>query len=126
MTNTRITDPEIMEFRYPVRLDRFEIRKKSGGNGKWQGGNGIIREITFLEGVDLTVLTQHRKETPYGLLGGETGKTGKQLIHKASGDLINLKGIDTQKLKPGDKLIIKTPGGGGYGKSEKTPKLIKK
>ncbi|WP_020530612.1 hydantoinase B/oxoprolinase family protein [Flexithrix dorotheae] len=116
MTNTRITDPEILEFRYPVRLEKFEIRKGSGGIGKWHGGNGITREITFLTAMDLTVLTQHREENPYGLEGGKPGETGAQFIKREiDKKIIKLGGIDSHKLNPGDKLIIHTPGGGGYG-----------
>lgn len=116
MTNTRITDPEIMEWRYPVRLDKFEIRKNSGGNGKWKGGNGIVREITFLKPLEMTILSQHRIQQPYGLEGGEEGKCGEQYIITASGEKEILEGIDSRKLNPGDKLVVKTPGGGGYGK----------
>lgn len=122
MTNTRITDPEIFEHRYPVRLDRFEIRANSGGKGKFKGGDGIIREITFLEPVSLSVLTQHRSERPYGLNGGEEGECGEQYIMKQNGqggcDKIMLDGIDGREIKAGDKLVIKTPGGGGFGKAE--------
>ncbi|MEM7655349.1 MAG: hydantoinase B/oxoprolinase family protein [Bacteroidota bacterium] len=115
MTNTRITDPEILEFRYPVRLEEFAVREDSGGVGKWQGGNGIIRELRFLEPIALTLLSQHRKEAPYGLLGGESGKTGKQFIIKANGDRISLEGIEGANLEAGDRIRILTPGGGGYG-----------
>jgi 5-oxoprolinase (ATP-hydrolysing) len=122
MTNTRITDPEIFEHRYPVRLDRFEIRAGSGGNGKFKGGDGIIREITFLEPVSLSVLTQHRSERPYGLEGGEEGQCGEQYIERTNeqGKVENvpLKGIDGLDVNAGDKLVIKTPGGGGFGKPE--------
>ncbi|MBL6449718.1 hydantoinase B/oxoprolinase family protein [Fulvivirga sp. 29W222] len=116
MTNTRITDPEIMEWRYPVRLNKFEIRKDSGGNGKWHGGDGIIREITFLKPLEMTILSQHRIQKPYGLEGGEKGECGEQFIMTKSGTKQVLKGIDSRKLNAGDKLIVKTPGGGGYGK----------
>ena len=126
MTNTRITDPEIFEHRYPVRLDRFEIRSGSGGKGKFNGGDGIIREITFLEPVSLSVLTQHRKEMPYGLNGGESGQTGEQYILRGGKigepdkacEKIPLKGIDGMTVDAGDKLVIKTPGGGGFGEPE--------
>ncbi|ELR69978.1 5-oxoprolinase [Fulvivirga imtechensis AK7] len=115
MTNTRITDPEIMEWRYPVRLKRFEIRKGSGGEGKWKGGNGVIREIEFLEPLELTILSQHRNKTPYGLKGGMPGQIGQQHLIKASGEGLWLKGIDTCDVQSGDRLVMYTPGGGGYG-----------
>lgn len=119
MTNTRITDPEILEFRYPVRLENFGIRKKSGGSGLWKGGNGIERTITFLEPLEVTVLTQHRKELPYGLKGGEPGQKGRQYIIRKNGKIENLKGIDARHVNPGDAITILTPGGGGYGGAEK-------
>ncbi len=122
MTNTRITDPEVLELRYPVRLVRFEIRKNSGGKGKWKGGNGIIREIILLEDLDINLLSQHRVEKPYGLKGGSTGKTGKQVILHPDGKKKLLKGMDGVKVNAGDRLVIETPGGGGYGKMKK-PRL---
>ncbi len=115
MTNTRITDPEILELRYPVRLERFAIRRGSGGMGKWNGGDGIIRELRFLEPVSLTVLTQHREVAPYGLEGGGPGKKGRQSILKADGYEIALKGIDEAELAVGDMIVMETPGGGGWG-----------
>jgi 5-oxoprolinase (ATP-hydrolysing) len=121
MTNTRITDPEIMEHRYPVQVERMAVRTNSGGMGKWQGGDGIIREIMFLERVDLNILSQHRKEYPFGMNGGEPGKTGRQFIIRQNGAHESLKGIDSAKLHPGDKIVIETPGGGGWG--EKTSRL---
>ncbi len=118
MTNTRITDPEILEFRYPVRLEKFEIRKNSGGEGKWKGGNGVVREITFKENVEVNILSQHRVESPYGLAGGLSGKTGKQKLITSKGQTITLKGMDNINANMGDRIIIETPGGGGYGKQK--------
>jgi len=115
MTNTRATDPEILEYRYPVRLGRYEIRKGSGGGGKWTGGNGITRELIFLEPVSLSVLSQHRIVPPFGLEGGRPGKTGKQWIEKSDGTEITLQWKDGAELKENDRFIIQTPGGGGYG-----------
>ncbi|MES2797282.1 MAG: hydantoinase B/oxoprolinase family protein [Bacteroidota bacterium] len=117
MTNTRITDPEIMELRYPVRLNRFEIRENSGGNGKFNGGNGIVREIEFLAPVKLSVLSQHRKVAPFGLLGGEAGSLGNQYIIKENGGVISLSGYSAADLEAGDRFVIETPGGGGWGES---------
>jgi 5-oxoprolinase (ATP-hydrolysing) len=117
MTNTRITDPEIMELRYPVRLERFAIRAGSGGEGKWTGGNGVIRQIRFLESVALTILSQHRKVIPYGSQGGKGGKRGKQYVIRADGKRVDLLGIDACEMENGDRFIIETPGGGGWGES---------
>lgn len=115
MTNTAGTDPEILEHRYPVRLERYEIRKNSGGHGYHTGGNGITRKFIFLEPVSLSVLTQHRKQKPYGLNGGNTGKTGEQLVLRKDGSQEFLESIDGADLAAGDSFIIKTPGGGGFG-----------
>lgn len=115
MTNTRITDAEVLELRYPVRLERFAIKKQSGGAGKWQGGNGIIREITFLANVSLSVLTQHRKVAPYGLEGGESGAIGKQYIVRKNGQIELLKGLDKKEMENGDRIVMETPSGGGFG-----------
>ena len=116
MTNTRGTDPEILEYNYPVRLDCYAIRKGSGGHGKWKGGDGIVREMTFLDDVTLTVMTQHRIQKPYGIKGGQPGATGNQKVIFASGESVNLKPSDQLKLRRGDRFVIQTPGGGGYGK----------
>lgn len=118
MTNTRITDPEVLEFRYPVRLRRFEIRKHSGGKGTWKGGDGIIREIEFEEMLEVSILTQHRKQLPYGILGGSPGKTGNQAIFRSTGNQERLRAIDQITVYPGDRIIIKTPGGGGCGAAQ--------
>lgn len=115
MTNTRITDPEILEFRYPVVLEKMSIRKASGGKGKWCGGDGIVRQLRFEEDVTLTMLSQHRVQSPFGMDGGLSGKTGKQVVFSKSGEEIELKGIETIELKKGDRIRIETPGGGGYG-----------
>lgn len=115
MTNTRGTDPEIFEHKYPVRLNRYAIRKGSGGKGKFRGGYGIIRDITFLEPVYLSVLTQHRKEKPYGLKGGGYGKPGHQIIIRKNGKKEVLAPVDGSALEAGDRFVIHTPGGGGYG-----------
>ena len=116
MTNTRITDPELLELRYPVRLERFEIRKGSGGKGKWNGGDGIVREIFFKDSLEINLLSQHRIEKPYGSKGGNSGKTGEQIIITKTGGRKSMKGMDSADVVKGDSLIIKTPGGGGWGK----------
>lgn len=116
MTNTRITDPEILERRYPVRLERFAVRRGSGGPGRWRGGDGTVREITFLEPMSLSLLTQHRVEAPYGFAGGEPGARGRQRLVRASGEVEELASIDAREVLPGDRLIVETPGGGGWGR----------
>lgn len=115
MTNTRITDPEILEFRYPVRLERFAIRQDSGGRGKWRGGKGVVREIRFLAPVSLTILSQHRRVAPYGLAGGEPGSCGEQFLIRANGKVESIAGIAGVQMQTGDRIEILTPGGGGYG-----------
>jgi len=117
MTNTRLTDPEVLEFRYPVRLESFEIRTGSGGAGKWRGGDGTVRTIRFLERMDLSLLTGHRRVPPFGLEGGEPGALGENSVRRADGSVEPLEGCDQTVVEPGDALIVKTPGGGGYGKS---------
>ena len=121
MTNTRITDPETLELRYPVRLRAFALRRGSGGAGKWRGGDGIVRELEFLAPVELTLLSQHRKEVPYGMAGGLPGKAGEQFLIRADGTREDLGGIDSAGMQPGDRVFIKTPGGGGWGPSEDQP-----
>ncbi len=115
MTNTRITDAELIEHRYPVRLETFRIRKNSGGKGKWNGGDGVVRIFQFLSPLTLSVLTQHRTVHPYGMEGGEDGATGKQYIIRKDGNIENLTSIDGCKVYPGDRFVIETPGGGGWG-----------
>ncbi|HVP74032.1 MAG TPA: hydantoinase B/oxoprolinase family protein, partial [Phycisphaerales bacterium] len=115
MTNTRITDPEIIEHRYPVRLDRFAIRRGSGGRGAHRGGDGAVREITFLEPMALSVLTQHRVEPPYGMAGGVEGALGRQTLIRAGGQRIELGSVDGCDVHPGDRLVLETPGGGAWG-----------
>jgi len=110
MTNTAITDPEILESRYPVRLREFSLRHGSGGEGKFHGGEGVVREIEFLRPLDLSLIAQHRNEGPYGCEGGHRGVKGKQTLNGTS-----LPGIASSKVKAGDVLRIETPGGGGWG-----------
>jgi len=118
MTNTAITDPEILEWRFPVRLERFAVRQDSGGQGKFIGGNGIIRELVFTEPVSLSLLTQNRTQGPYGLNGGQAGQPGEQHLAKRNGEIIELESTAQESLEVGDRLILKTPGGGGFGKPE--------
>ncbi len=118
MTNTAITDPEVLEHRYPVRVERFAIRRGSGGRGKWRGGDGVVRELTFLERVSVSLLSQHRAVAPCGVGGGEPGRPGHQRLVRAAGEVVELAGIDGCEAAPGDRLILKTPGGGGWGRSD--------
>ncbi|HEX2094137.1 MAG TPA: hydantoinase B/oxoprolinase family protein, partial [Longimicrobiaceae bacterium] len=117
MTNTRITDPETVEHRYPVRVERFAVRRGSGGEGRWRGGDGAVRELVFLEPMSLSVLTQHRAEGPYGMEGGEAGAPGRQQVVRASGETVELGPVDGCEVGPGDRLVLETPGGGGWGKA---------
>ena len=113
MTNTRATDPEVLELRYPVRLDRFALRSGSGGNGRWRGGDGIVRHLTFLEPLELSLLTQRRREGPYGLDGGEPGARGHQRLVRADGTVEELDSSASVQVESGDRLELETPGGGG-------------
>jgi 5-oxoprolinase (ATP-hydrolysing) len=115
MTNTRMTDPEVLELRYPVRLERFAIRRGSGGNGKWHGGDGAIRRIRFLEPMTAVIVSSRRNVAPFGLEGGEDGAVGRQWVERADGTREVLTGTDSAEMKPGDVFVIETPGGGGYG-----------
>ncbi len=116
MTNSRLTDPEILEHRFPVILEQFAIRQASGGKGKYHGGNGIIRKIRFLEPMTATLLTGHRKIPPYGMQGGKTGALGKNTLKRANGLKQELGTTAEVQLEKDDVIIIQTPGGGGYGK----------
>lgn len=115
MTNTRITDPEILELRYPVQLERFALRRESGGVGKYRGGEGVIRELTFLEPLSLSLLGQHRRVPPYGFAGGGPGACGEQVLIRKGGEVQLLEGIDHAEVAAGDRLVLRTPGGGGWG-----------
>ncbi len=116
MTNTRLTDPEVLEDRYPVRLRLFAIRRGSGGKGQHRGGDGVVREIEFLEPLDVSLLTQRRTRQPYGLVGGEPGARGENLLLARGGKPKLLRSSDEFRARVGDVLRVSTPGGGGYGK----------
>ncbi|KAL4842435.1 hypothetical protein H8958_009419 [Nasalis larvatus] len=118
MTNTRITDPEILESRYPVILRRFELRRGSGGRGRFRGGDGVTRELVFREEALLSVLTERRAFQPYGLHGGEPGACGLNLLIRKNGRTVNLGGKTSVTVYPGDVFCLHTPGGGGYGDPE--------
>src|SRR5487761_2632009 len=115
MTTTRLTDPEVLEWRFPVMLESFEIRYGSGGAGRWHGGNGVVRRVRFLEAMTAAILSGHRHIPPYGMAGGEPGRVGCTRVERADGSILQLGGADKAELVPGDVFVIETPGGGGYG-----------
>ncbi len=115
MTNTRITDPEILERRYPVLLREFSLRKNSGGRGRYRGGDGLIREIEFLEPMEVAILSERRVLAPYGLAGGTSGKRGLNRFIRRDEKQINLGGKNKIRAAAGERIRIETPGGGGYG-----------
>jgi 5-oxoprolinase (ATP-hydrolysing) len=118
MTNTRLTDPEILEFRYPVVLEDFHIRIRSGGRGKWNAGDGVRRTIRFLETMDCTILSGHRRVRPFALAGGEAGQVGENAVRRNDGRVEKLAGCDETVIEAGEAVIIQTPTAGGYGKPE--------
>ena len=118
MTNTRLTDPEVLEFRYPVLLEDFHIRPGSGGRGRWNAGNGVRRTIRFLEPMECTILSGHRIVPPFGLAGGGSGQIGENWVRRNDGRMERLKGADATNVDAGEAIIIQTPTAGGYGKPE--------
>ena len=122
MTNTRITDPEVYELRYPIILRQFSIRKGSGGSGRYRGGDGVIREIEFRIPLSVSMLSERRVIRPYGLGGGEAGQAGLNLFVTKELDgterTINIGGKMELETKPGERILIHTPGGGGWGRED--------
>ena len=114
MTNSRLTDPEVLEWRFPVVLEYFGIRRASGGRGRFHGGDGIRRRVRFLEAMTAAILSNHRRIPPFGLRGGEPGALGRNWVERASGERVELSGTGKADMAPGDTFIIETPGGGGY------------
>jgi 5-oxoprolinase (ATP-hydrolysing) len=121
MTNSRITDPEVLEWRFPVRLEEFSIRRGSGGDGAFKGGDGSVRKIRFIEPMNAAIISSHREVRPSGIKGGEDGECGHNYILKKNGDILELSGRAELKMNSGDLFVIETPGGGGFG----TMKTIK-
>jgi len=119
MTNTRLTDPEVLEFRYPVLLEDFHIREGSGGRGRWNAGDGVRRTIRFLEKMDCTILSGHRRVRPFGLAGGEAGQIGENSVRRNDGRVEKLAGADATVIDAGEAIIIQPPTAGGYGKPER-------
>ena len=115
MTNSRLTDPEVLEWRFPVRLQRFSIRRGSGGAGRHRGGDGVVRELEFLEPMTVAVLSNCRVVAPHGIAGGSAGSPGDNSILRRDGQRERLAGTAQTTVEAGDQLIIATPGGGGCG-----------
>ena len=118
MTNSRLTDPEVLEFRFPVRLDSYTIRHGSGGAGRWHGGNGGVRRVRFLEPMTAAILSNNRLHAPFGMAGGEPGARGANRVERADGTVEELGHIARTQMQPGDVFVIETPGGGGYGRPD--------
>ena len=117
MTNTRLTDPEILELRHPVLLEDFHIRENSGGDGAYRGGDGVIRRLRFLDKMTASIVSSTRETVPFGLQGGGAGQPGRNYVERTDGTATTLKGADQTEMAPGDILVIETPGGGGFGNS---------
>jgi 5-oxoprolinase (ATP-hydrolysing) len=115
MTNSRLTDPEILETRLPVRLDQFAIRRGSGGEGAHRGGDGVLRELTFLEPMRANILANRRSVAPRGIMGGSDAKPGRNWVERSDGSVEELSATAAADMQPGDRFVIETPGGGGFG-----------
>jgi 5-oxoprolinase (ATP-hydrolysing) len=115
MTNSRLTDPEVLEARFPVVLESFEIRRESGGKGRWNGGDGGTRRIRFLQEMTASILSNGRSVAAFGMAGGGPGSLGRSIVQRADGRVEILSHIASVTMQPGDVFVIETPGGGGYG-----------
>jgi 5-oxoprolinase (ATP-hydrolysing) len=115
MTNSRLTDPEVLEWRYPVRVEQFRVRPGSGGEGAHRGGDGAVRRLRFLEPLTAAIVSSSRRVPPYGLAGGLPGARGRNAVERANGSVEELPGVAQTRMEPGDVLVVETPGGGGYG-----------
>jgi 5-oxoprolinase (ATP-hydrolysing) len=120
MTNSRLTDPEVLEWRYPVQVQSYEIRRGSGGSGRWRGGDGGTRRLRFLEPMTVTTLSGHRRVPAFGLAGGSPGALGRHWVEHPDGSVTAMEGCDSVQLAAGDVFVIETPGGGGYGEPDPT------
>jgi 5-oxoprolinase (ATP-hydrolysing) len=117
MTNSRLTDPEVLEWRFPILLECFEIRPGSGGDGAHRGGDGTRRRLRFLEEMELAILSGHRRVPPYGIAGGEPGSCGRNWVERVDGSRHPMTGTDATVMRPGDVFVLETPGGGGFGRT---------
>jgi 5-oxoprolinase (ATP-hydrolysing) len=115
MTNSRLTDPEVLEFRFPVLLEHFGVRGGSGGAGQWRGGDGATRRIRFLSAMSASILSNNRRIAPFGLHGGSPGEPGSNSVQRLNGAMERLSSCATVHLAAGEVFVIETPGGGGYG-----------
>jgi 5-oxoprolinase (ATP-hydrolysing) len=115
MTNSRLTDPEVLELRFPVLVEDFAIRKGSGGEGRWRGGDGVLRRIRFREPMTAAILSNHRRIAPFGADGGEAAQPGANRVERADGAVEALGATASVEMAAGDAFVIETPGGGGYG-----------
>jgi 5-oxoprolinase (ATP-hydrolysing) len=115
MTNSRLTDPEVLEWRFPVLLEEFRIRTGSGGAGRWKGGDGAVRRVRFLAPMTASILSNNRVYPPRGAHGGADGQVGRNRVERADGRVEDLAGCDRVEVAPGDVFVIETPGAGGYG-----------
>jgi len=115
MTNTRMTDPEVLESRFPVRVEQMSIRRGSGGSGHRRGGDGVVRRLRFLEPMTATILSSHRLTGAFGVAGGGDGAPGRNCVERADGGIEELAGNDRVDIEAGDIVTIETPGGGGWG-----------
>jgi 5-oxoprolinase (ATP-hydrolysing) len=115
MTNSRLTDPEVLEWRFPVLLESFEIRRGSGGAGAHRGGHGAVRRVRFLEPMTAAILSNHRRVPPHGMAGGEPGALGHNYVLRAGGERVELGATGRVEMGTGDVFVVETPGGGGYG-----------
>ncbi|HJV80273.1 hydantoinase B/oxoprolinase family protein [Noviherbaspirillum sp.] len=118
MTNSRLTDPEVLEWRFPVRLESYEIRHGSGGKGKWQGGNGGVRKVRFLENMTASILSNNRLHGAFGMAGGKAGEPGRNIVVRRDGGVEELAHVARTEMQAGDVFVIETPGGGGYGATQ--------
>lgn len=117
MTNSRLTDPEVLEFRFPVRLDSYAIRHGSGGQGQWQGGSGGVRKVRFLENMTASILSNNRLHAPFGMKGGQAGMSGRNYVVRQDGSVEELGFVAKTEMQAGDVFVVETPGGGGYGEA---------
>jgi 5-oxoprolinase (ATP-hydrolysing) len=115
MTNSRLTDPEVLEWRYPVMIERFAVRHGSGGHGRHRGGDGVVRHVRFRAPMIAAILSDRRSIPPFGVAGGQPGSLGRNAVIRADGSVEELPGTAVVAMKAGDTFVIETPGGGGYG-----------